>query len=327
MKNLFIDANILLSFYHFSSDDLEELRKLAALVRQGELRLYLPDQVIAEFRRNRANKIADALSRLKNQNLKLQFPQLSKDYDEYPLLRELQREYSRLHAQVISRIEQDVSSYALQADSIVEELFDLAEVPPTTDELVAKARLRAEIGNPPGKRGSLGDAIIWEALLEAVPDLEPLFFITDDGDYFSPLGNKDLLDPFLDREWASSKDGELIVYNQLSSFFHANYPDIELASEIEKEMLIGELAASESFQRTHEIIARLSRYSDFTDAQLNAIASAAGSNDQVHWIINDPDVYEFLVSAIKPREAALDFDRLTKLNEHIGHDVFEPIPF
>jgi predicted nucleic acid-binding protein len=326
MKNLFIDTNILLSFYHFSSDDLEELRKLAALVRQGELRLYLPAQVVTEFRRNRANKIADALNRLKSQNLKLQFPQLSKDYDEYPLLRDAQREYSRLHSQLINRIEEDVSSHALQADFVVDELFDLAEVSPTTNELVAKARLRMEIGNPPGKKGSLGDAIIWEALLEAVPDLEDLFFITEDGDYFSPL-DEEQLDPFLVQEWMNSKRSELIVYNRLSRFFRANYPDIELAFEIEKETLIGELATSGSFQRTHEIIARLSKYSDFTDAQLNAIALAAATNDQVYWIINDPDVYDFLVSMIKPKEAALDFDPLTKLNEHFGQDVFEPIPF
>ena len=326
MKNLFIDTNILLSFYHFSSDDLEELRKLAALVRQGELRLYLPAQVITEFRRNRANKIADALNRLKSQNLKLQFPQLSKDYDEYPILRKAQREYSRLHAQVINRIEQDVSSYALQADSVVDELFDLAEVPSTTDELVAKARLRVEIGNPPGKKGSLGDAIIWEALLEAVPNLARLFFITEDSDYFSPL-DKEQLNPFLVQEWMNSKYSEIIVYDRLSRFFRANHPDIELASELEKETLIGELAASESFRETHEIIVRFSRYSDFTDAQLNAIASAAGTNVHVYWIINDPDVYEFLVSVIKTRETALDFDLLTKLNEHFEQDVFELIPF
>jgi len=326
MKNLCIDTNILLSFYHFSSDDLEELRKLAALVRQGELRLYLPAQVITEFRRNRANKIADALGRLKKQNLKLQFPQLSKDYDEYPNLRDAQRKYSRLHAQMINSIEQDVSSYTLQADSVVNELFDLAEISLTTDELVAKARLRVEIGNPPGKKGSLGDAIIWEALLEAVPNLARLFFITEDSDYFSPL-DKEQLNPFLVQEWMNSKYSEIIVYNRLSRFLRANHPDIELASELEKETLIGELAASESFQKTHEIIIRFSRYSDFTDVQLNAIASAAGTNDQIYRIINDPDVYEFLVSAIKPRETELDFDLLTKLNEHFERDMFEPIPF
>jgi len=47
--NLFIDTNILLSFYHLTSDDLEELRKLSALLKKREVRLFVPDQVVHEF--------------------------------------------------------------------------------------------------------------------------------------------------------------------------------------------------------------------------------------------------------------------------------------
>jgi hypothetical protein len=32
MINLFIDTNVLLSFYHLTNEDLEELKKLGALV-------------------------------------------------------------------------------------------------------------------------------------------------------------------------------------------------------------------------------------------------------------------------------------------------------
>ena len=60
--NIFIDTNVYLSFYHLSSDDLEELKKLVVLAREGKVVLLLPEQVIDEFRRNRAAKIADALS-------------------------------------------------------------------------------------------------------------------------------------------------------------------------------------------------------------------------------------------------------------------------
>jgi len=59
--DIFLDTNVFLSFYHFSSDDLEELKKLAVLAREGQVTLHLPEQVINEFRRNRANKIADAV--------------------------------------------------------------------------------------------------------------------------------------------------------------------------------------------------------------------------------------------------------------------------
>jgi predicted nucleic acid-binding protein len=74
--NLFLDTNIWLSFYHFSSDDLEELHKLAVLMDQGCLTLYMPRQVIDEFTRNRDVKIADAIKQLQSQKLGDQFPQM-----------------------------------------------------------------------------------------------------------------------------------------------------------------------------------------------------------------------------------------------------------
>ena len=64
MKTLFIDTNILLSFYHLSSDDLEELRKLIALIDTGQITLVVTEQVKDEFFRNRGAKIADAMKEL-----------------------------------------------------------------------------------------------------------------------------------------------------------------------------------------------------------------------------------------------------------------------
>ena len=40
--NIYIDTNILLSFYHLTSEDLEELKKLVALLKQKKARLLLP---------------------------------------------------------------------------------------------------------------------------------------------------------------------------------------------------------------------------------------------------------------------------------------------
>jgi hypothetical protein len=40
--HLFIDTNILLSFYHFANDDLEELEKLIVLVKEKKVMLYIP---------------------------------------------------------------------------------------------------------------------------------------------------------------------------------------------------------------------------------------------------------------------------------------------
>src|SRR3982751_4379769 len=91
--NLFIDTNVFLSFFHLSSDDLEELRKLAALLRAQQAKLWLPEQVNDEFFRNRDTKIADALKRLREAKLNLSYPKMCKDYPEYDILRTLERSF------------------------------------------------------------------------------------------------------------------------------------------------------------------------------------------------------------------------------------------
>jgi hypothetical protein len=44
-----------------------------------------------------------------------------------------------------------------------------------------------QLGNPPGKPGSCGDAVNWEALLQGCPNGEDLELVSEDRDYASPL--------------------------------------------------------------------------------------------------------------------------------------------
>ena len=83
MINLFIDTNIFLSFYHLTNEDLEELKKLAALIDNSEIQLFLPDQIKNEFTRNRSAKIVDAMRKLQEAKFNLSFPLFAKDYAEY----------------------------------------------------------------------------------------------------------------------------------------------------------------------------------------------------------------------------------------------------
>ena len=312
--NIFIDTNVLLSFYHMTSDDLEELKKLGVLIDQQRLALYLPDQVIFEFRRNRENKIGDALKRLKEQRLNLQFPQICKDYDEYHELRELQKKYEEAHTALLSKINKDVSDHSLKADEIIESLFAKAINIAMENTLLDRARYRMQIGNPPGKEGSLGDAINWEALLKHVPDKIDIYFISDDRDYYSTLDESKFKE-YLLLEWSEKKQSNIIFFRQLSAFFKEHFPDIKLASELEKELLIKNLATSPNFSQTHRLIAKLSKYTDFTHAQANAIVEAAISNNQINWIIEDEDVFQLLQSVISGREDQIDPDNLGNLYE------------
>ena len=314
--NLFIDTNVFLSFYHFTKDDLEELKKLSVLLEQGELTLFVPRQVLDEFSRNRQIKIADALKQLKDQRLNLQFPQICKDFEEYDHLRKLQKEYQEHHSTLIRQITEQVWQEKLKADETVRNLIKKAKVVENEDKAIADARLRMDVGNPPGKKGSLGDAINWELLLKHVPDEADLYFVSDDKDYFSPLDENEF-NYFLLREWEKRKKSELVCYRRLSSFLKDHFPKITLASEFEKELYIQKLAASGNFSQTHSLVARLRRYGEFTATQINDIVEAVISNTQIFWILDDRDVNTFIRSVIEGNEGQINESNLDKLKQKL----------
>jgi predicted nucleic acid-binding protein len=303
--NLFIDTNIFLSFFHLSSDDLQELKKLAVLVRTKKIVLHLTEQVTIEFRRNRALKIADALKRLHEQRTTFQFPQFCKDYEQYGLIRKSLKETQQALSTLLAKVEEDISYERLKADEIIKEIFDSVGPIATTEPILNAARKRIEIGNPPGKDNSLGDAINWEALLSVVPNNQDLVLVTDDKDYISPLNDSEL-NPFLLSEWSARKNSQIRFYRRLSAMLGDLFPDIKLETELEKEELIREFAASPNFASTHIAIAKLSKYSDFSTLQINEIVAAVITNSQISWIIADEDVSKFIANVIRGREQIID---------------------
>src|SRR4051794_15325601 len=123
--NLFIDTNVFLAFYHFSKDDLEELKKLVALVKGKGVDLYLPAQVRDEFFRNREVKIADAMKRLRETKFKFAFPQFAKTYESYEALRKLLQKADKAHSELIDTLTGDALSMDLHADDVIDSLFEL----------------------------------------------------------------------------------------------------------------------------------------------------------------------------------------------------------
>lgn len=315
--NLFIDTNTFLAFYHLSSDDLEELKKLGVLIGQRRVKLFLPQQVIDEFRRNRENKIADALNRFSEEKLNNQFPQMCKSYGEYAKMRAAIEEYNKQKSKLKEKLRADIVAGCLKADEIISDLFSKASLIEVSDDILTKAQKRMIIGNPPGKNNSHGDAINWECLLAGVPADEDLFFITEDGDFASELDASEF-SPFLQNEWKVSNGREIIFFNRLSAFFKNKFPDIRLASELEKELLITDLAASRNFATSRKLLKQIVKYGDFTDTQLNDIVQAAITNSQISWIAGDDDINEYLRTLIKGRQGDIEPDALQKFKEVIG---------
>lgn len=297
--NLFIDTNVLLSFYHYTNEELEELEKLIVLLEQGKVVLFLPSQARQEFRRNREVKIADALKLFQQQKVGSPFPRFSHDYPEYEQIRAAQKKYDELHSALLAKLEADIQGKTLKADKIIAQLFKLAKGVPCDDDVFQKAERRIKCGNPPGKDGKLGDALNWEALLKEVPEKDgPFYFISGDKDYCSPL-DENVFNGYLHAEWGERKKSKLHFYRRLSAFFKEHFPNIKFAAQLEVDLVIELLVASGNFNTTHLAIAKLSKHESFTAAQVETMAVAALINTQIGWILDDPDVHGFYSALLK----------------------------
>ncbi|WP_336127892.1 PIN domain-containing protein [Mesoflavibacter sp. CH_XMU1422-2] len=322
--HLFIDTNVYLKFYHFSNDDLEELNKLMVLMDNDQLELHLPQQIVDEFNRNRDTKLADALKTFNQSKLNTQFPQFCKGYKEYETLKKLIKDYDREKQSLLKNLMLKIETHTLRADKLIEMLFQKANYVSTTPELVDKSRLRYDIGNPPGKNKSYGDAINWECLLENVEDNNDLFFIADDKDYFSELDNSNF-NTFLAREWNRKKYSEIKFYKTLSDFFKDVFPEIKLATELEKDILISKLIESGNFYSSRQLLQKLSKFESFSTEQANQYVSASLDNSQIYWISEDEDINEYLHEFVEKNKDKINADLLTQFYQTIPN-LKIPIP-
>jgi predicted nucleic acid-binding protein len=309
---LFIDTNILLSFYGLNKEDLEELNKLADRVSNQEVHLLITDQIINEFSRNREQRIEAALKSFYNQTFNPQLPQICEEYPEADRLRLALKDYEKSHSVLISQITIDIKAKNLLADRIVRSFFEQGTKVPMSELIVERAKLRMSLGNPPGKNNSLGDAVNWECLLATVSDGEDLFLISGDKDYSSPLGDEEL-SGFLQEEWQRQKHSKIRFYRRLSSFFKEQLPEIEMANARDRDFLVRELNSCQSLTDVQKVVTRLSTYPEFTAGQANAIAAAVLNNPRVAWSIEDDLVYSFLQNTISRYEQYLDVEVLDRL--------------
>lgn len=314
---LFLDTNIYLSFYKLSDDDLEELQKLTVAVKSKNTTLYVTDQVRDEFNRNREAVVATSLKAFEASKLPSGFPRLLMNYPDYETMQEALGLYEKHRNALLKHVREAAADKKLHADGIIEKLFKLAHKVPLTEEIWTAARRRYDLGNPPGKEASYGDAINWESLLSAVPEDEDLLLVTGDTDFISKLDDSLLADA-LRAEWTAKKKTSVTLYKNLTSLFKDNYPDIKLASELEKELAVAALVGSQSFVGTHSAIQGLLQYTDFSPEHTNSLIRAANRNDQIYRIWDDEDVYDFFMTLAHEYEDAIDPDDLAEFRGTFG---------
>jgi predicted nucleic acid-binding protein len=311
--HLFIDTNVYLKFYHYSNDDLEELSKLLVLLDNNKLELYLPKQVINEFERNRDNKLADALKTFNSNKISNQFPQFCKEYKEFDNLKKILKDYEHERQTLLKNVMLAIETSTLKADKIINSLFSKSNIIDITQDIVNRSKLRYDLGNPPGKNKSYGDALNWESLLEKVENGNDLYFIADDKDYFSEINNSSF-NTFLLNEWAKIKGTKIKFYKTLSDFFKDVFPDIKLATELEKDLLISELDASPNFYTSRRLLQKLSKLDSFSSEQANQIISSSLTNTQIYWISEDEDINDILYTFVESNTEKIEPELLKEFH-------------
>jgi len=232
-------------------------------------------------------------------------PEVARSLAVFPEFRAARVEFEERLKVLLADLEAKVKAKELTADSVLAELVEVSTVIEVTVDIEDSATRRVERGNPPGKKGSIGDALNWECLLSAGPNDVDLHIVTRDLDFASAL-DKERMSDFLADEWKETKGGSVLLHARLSEFFKESFPEIELALDLERAMAVQRLVRSGTFGRTHFAIEQLSGFDEFTDAESNDLVEAAIVNPQINWIRGDEDVRTFFVDFVIRKASVLD---------------------
>ena len=153
---VFLDANILLDLYHVSGPDLAEVRKIIKLAEMKKIEVLIPQQVCDEFWRNRERVVSEALALFSKTKAAAILPNLVRAYPATVELRATVEKTNELAREILRGTEEEARANELNADKLVEELFQKCPPKSISPDILEKARGRRELGNPPGKANSLG---------------------------------------------------------------------------------------------------------------------------------------------------------------------------
>lgn len=146
--NVFLDTNVYLSFYRYTSDDLEALRQFAVLAKGRRAALWLPEQLEDEFWRNRDSVIHSAVRGLEKASLSRGFPRLCSGYAELKELHQSAAKFARAQDAIVKRIRDDAKKHKLPADEVVTELFEATSSLETDAVILERASDRSSADHP-----------------------------------------------------------------------------------------------------------------------------------------------------------------------------------
>jgi len=325
MIHLFIDTNRYLALYGFPKEKLDEISKIIELIKKQKIILYVPEQVENEFYRNREEYLIGILKRIdtiKFDNKNEDLPNIpeSEDYLKEIVKNKngIKQNYKEINA-IAEKVKDDfckkIKNKSFKVDEIISNFFELAKKTPHDEEIHERAFRRIKLGNPPGKGGSNGDAVIWESLLKDVPDKTDLFFVGFDNDFKSKL-DKTAFSPYLLTEWKSMKKASIIPFNSLGEFIKAKIPEIKHPNEIiSKE---GEI--NNEFLLSNDAIYRAAR-NYLTHESIEAAYKALGSSGVLaEWFNKIKEQY----SAVEQLNNIRNANKLSEEQLEILRNLYHP---
>lgn len=318
--HVFVDTNVWLAFYHYTSDDAEQLAIIAKLIEKQTLKLYITGQVRDEFFRNREKKLADAIKVFAKSDVSRSLPRCMTDYEEAAQFRQSLKEFEEARSALVEKARLEADKKELRADKTFAEILGAAPAIDADDAHYLRAMKRRNVGNPPGKSDSVGDQLSWEILLSNVPNATDLHIVSNDGDFESDL-IPGKAHQFLIDEWAEGNGGTLHLHSELRPFLNANFPDIKLAVDIEKADYILGLKASETFSATHFWTAKLLPLIDLlTWENANELIDAMLENSQIRWIGTDQDVSALYTGILQRFDEKIDEGRKAAVVAYLTPD-------
>lgn len=313
--HIFIDANILVSFFEIKPGSLSELEKLISVINLGKATLWLPEQTKREFWRNREKNIKKSIQDFEQWQSLGNAPLLIRENPQFAELSKKAKEVDEIKRNIAKAIKSEIDQQNTYADKIIRKLFGVSKpIDTDKDEIFNAAFRRSQCHLPPGKNDDIGDRLCWVGLLNSLPENALLHIVSDDTDYRNE-GFSDGIRPYLEYEWKQKKKGEIKLWDRISQFLTATFPDAENAVEMEKIILAKNLRESYSYAATHQGIGQLMKLGNYSGEQLRLIAEAIVENSQVRDIRFDEDVKTFYLNFIDTYKDKLDADLRTSIQK------------
>ena len=251
MNLLFIDANIYLGLFNTNKP---EFKKLLNSLIELKNNIFISKQIVDEVSRNKLNVFRQSIDNYIRQStvISTMLPEhldneRSKSFSDWNKKRknlELMFKDSNqdLHF-ILDNVLNSISESSDNISKLLEEIFSAAR-PAQVNELI-NARIRRELGNPPGKSDDpLGDQLSWEMLINSLDNISTLYIVSTDRDYFTEHKDSLYLNPLLSRDVLKANGKiKIKLFNKLS----------EALRDYNKETQIHSLPDNDELNKISEI--------------------------------------------------------------------------